>query len=109
MSKAEACGGQAAVFSALGDPTRLALVATLADGEPRSIVALSADSGLTRQAVTKHLHVLERAGLVRGLRMGRESRFAFEPSGMAEATAFLRTVSERWDEALGRLRRLVEE
>ncbi len=108
MPKAEDWAGRAAVFAALGDPTRLAIVATLSDGEPRSIVALSADSGLTRQAVTKHLHVLERAGLVRGMRVGRESRFALDPAGLAGADAFLRAVSDRWDEALGRLRGLVE-
>jgi DNA-binding transcriptional ArsR family regulator len=99
----------APVFAALGDPTRLALLARLADGEARSIVALAADTRLTRQAVTKHLHVLERAGLVAQRRTGRESRFACRPEPLATARAYLDAVSAHWDRALGRLRSLVEE
>lgn len=98
----------APVFAALGDPTRLSLLLTLSDGETRSIAALSADSRLTRQAVTKHLQMLERAGLVRSLRVGRESRFTYRPEPMAEARIYLDTVSRQWDEALGRLRAFVE-
>lgn len=97
------------VFAALGDPTRLALLVRLSDGEPRSISALSADSAITRQAVTKHLRVLEQAGLVRGERVGRESRFAFRPERVMEAKAYLETVSSQWDETLERLRAFVEE
>lgn len=97
------------VFAALGDPTRLALIARLSDGEPRSISALSADSAITRQAVTKHLRVLEGAGLLRGQRVGRESRFAFRPERVMEAKAYLEAVSSQWDETLERLRAFVEE
>jgi DNA-binding transcriptional ArsR family regulator len=100
--------GAAAVFAALGDPTRLALLLTLSDGETRSIAALSADSRLTRQAVTKHLQMLERAGLVRSHRTGRESRFTYRPEPMADARTYLDTVSRQWDEALDRLRAFVE-
>jgi DNA-binding transcriptional ArsR family regulator len=105
----DAGAAPAVIFAALGDPTRLALLARLADGEARSIVALSGDTALTRQAVTKHLRVLERAGLVAQRRMGRESRFAYRPEAMATARSYLDAVTGHWDRALGRLRRLVEE
>jgi DNA-binding transcriptional ArsR family regulator len=98
----------APVFAALGDRTRLSLLARLSDGQPRSITALSGDTRLTRQAVTKHLRVLENAGLVRMSRVGRESRFAFRPDPIADARAYLDGVSRQWDEALSRLRSLVE-
>ncbi len=95
-------------FHALGDPTRLEIVARLSDGESRSITSLSSDFDLTRQAVTKHLRVLEMAGLVTKARIGRESRFELEPRGMTDAREFLETVSKDWDLALGRLQSLVE-
>ncbi|MFN2443320.1 MAG: ArsR/SmtB family transcription factor [Thermoanaerobaculia bacterium] len=112
MSRSEASltlPGPAPVFAALGDPTRLGLLARLSDGEPRSISELSTDSILTRQAVTKHLRVLEQAGLVRGRRVGRESRFEYLPERVVEAKAYLEGVSSQWDETLGRLRAFVEE
>ncbi|MGH9458660.1 MAG: ArsR/SmtB family transcription factor [Thermoanaerobaculia bacterium] len=109
MSNVEPAPAAASVFAALGDPTRLALLAELSDGRPRSISALSARSTLTRQAVTKHLRVLENAGLVSSLRIGRESRFHYEPEKIEEARGFLDAVSARWDEALARLRAFVEE
>jgi DNA-binding transcriptional ArsR family regulator len=96
------------VFAALGDPTRLSLLTKLSDGQTRSIARLSGDTNLTRQAVTKHLHVLERVGLVASLRVGRESRFAYQPEPIADARSYLDTVSAQWDEALVRLRSLVE-
>lgn len=99
----------APVFAALGDRTRLSLVSKLSDGRARSIAALSADTALTRQAVTKHLHVLEKAGLVGSIRVGRESRFAYRPEPIAEARSYLGAVSAQWDEALSRLRSLVED
>ncbi len=98
----------APVFAALGDRTRLSLLRTLSDGRARSIAGLSTDTTLTRQAVTKHLHVLQRAGLVSSLRVGRESRFAYRPEPIAEAKTYLDTVSAQWDDALSRLRTLVE-
>lgn len=100
--------GPAPVFAALGDPTRLALLAKLSDGDARSIAALSAGGALTRQAVTKHLHVLEGAGLVRRARVGRESRFVMRPEPVAQARAYLDEVSRQWDDALSRLRAFVE-
>ena len=111
MSKGEAVPAQSdptPVFAALGDPTRLALLAKLSDGEPRSISALSADSAITRQAVTKHLRVLEQAGLVRGKRVGRESRSVFRPDPVMEARRYLEAVSSQWDVTLERLRAFVE-
>ena len=99
----------APVFAALGDRTRLSLLERLSDGRSRSIASLSTDSELTRQAVTKHLHVLERAGLVNSVRVGRESRFAYRPEPVAEARSYLESVSAQWDEALARLRAFVED
>jgi DNA-binding transcriptional ArsR family regulator len=101
-------GDPAPVFAALSDRTRLSLMTRLSDGEARSIAALSADTTLTRQAVTKHLQVLQKAGLVCSLRVGRESRFAYRPEPIAAARSYLDGVSAQWDEALGRLQALVE-
>ena len=98
----------APLFAALGDATRLSLLTKLSDGEMRSITGLSADTKLTRQAITKHLRVLENAGLVRSARVGRESQYAFRPEPIVELQAYLDGVSRAWDDALGRLRRLVE-
>ena len=100
---------RARVFAALGDETRLALVAKLCSGERRSISELSEGSSLTRQAVTKHLHVLERAGLVRCAHAGREALFEFSPKPVEEMKEYLDFVSAKWDEALGRLKAFVED
>jgi DNA-binding transcriptional ArsR family regulator len=100
--------GYAELFATLGDGTRLALVERLACGEPRSIAELTAGSKLTRQAITKHLRVLERAGMVRCERAGRESRYAFDPRPVEEMRGYLEMVSVEWDAALGRLRDFVE-
>ena len=99
----------APVFAALGDRTRLSLLLRLSDGRSRSIAALSADSRITRQAVTKHLHVLQDAGLVSSVKIGRESRFAYRPEPVAEARSYLDRVSAQWDDALGRLKAFVED
>ena len=99
---------RARVFAALGDKTRLALVATLCSGEPCSITRLSEESKLTRQAITKHLGVLERAGLVRSTLAGRERLFAFDPEPIEELKAYLNSVSKQWDETLSRLKSHVE-
>jgi DNA-binding transcriptional ArsR family regulator len=98
----------AIVFAALGDETRLALLVRLSGGEPCSIAQLTEDSNLTRQAITKHLRVLEDAGLVHSRRAGRESRFEFDPQPIEAATKYLELVSEQWDDALSRLKSFVE-
>lgn len=97
------------MFAALGDETRLALVATLSSGEPYSISRLTSGSRLTRQAITKHLRVLEHAGLVRSIRRGRESLFEFDPKPIVELKEYLEIVSRNWDEKLARLKKFVEE
>jgi|SRR5215472_4268733 len=98
----------ASVFSALGDDTRLALIAHLANGLPCSISELTRDSRVTRQAISKHLRVLETVGMVRSVRHGREHRFEFRPHSIDEAKRYLEFVSAQWDEALGRLKSFVE-
>lgn len=109
MSKAERhVADPAPVFAALGDRTRLSLLIKLSDGRTRSIASLSADIHLTRQAVTKHLRVLEKAGLVESTRAGRESLFGYRPEQVAQARSYLDTVSAQWDGALGRLQSFVE-
>lgn len=97
-----------AVFAALGDETRLSLVTTLSGGEPRSIAQLTGGSKMTRQAITKHLRVLESAGIVHGVRAGRESLFEFDPQPMNELQEYLGRVSAQWDQVLSRLKSLVE-
>ncbi len=98
----------APVFAALGDETRLALVRKLCGGEPRSISQLTRGSRLTRQAITKHLRVLERARLVRSTHAGRESLFALDPEPIEDLKRYLDLVSEQWDQALARLKAFVE-
>ncbi len=96
------------VFAALGDETRLALVVRLSGGSALSITSLTEGSALTRQAITKHLRVLQGAGLVRGVRRGRENLFELEPEPLDEARQALDGISRQWDEALARLKALVE-
>jgi DNA-binding transcriptional ArsR family regulator len=96
------------LFAALGDPTRLRLVARLCEGGPQSIASLTDRSAVTRQAVTKHLRVLKGAGLVRDSRLGRESRWAVESEQLEVARRYLAAISERWNERLEALRRHVE-
>ena len=98
----------APVFAALGDPTRLDLVAKLCGGRPRSISQLTVDTQLTRQAVTKHLRVLQQARIVSSVRAGRESRFSFNPEPIEEIRKYLERVAGQWDDALARLRSFVE-
>jgi len=98
----------APVFAALGDKTRLSLVAKLCGGEPHSISQLARGSRLTRQAITKHLRVLERVGMVHSVRSGRESLFELNPGPLEEIRRYLDRVSEQWDQALSRLKSFVE-
>ena len=107
-SAAASAPRQAAVFAALGDPTRLALVSRLCRDAPCSIAQLSNASPLTRQAITKHLRVLEQAGVVRAETIGRERVFELETEPLTEAQSYLNNVSQQWDEALARLQAFVE-
>ena len=99
----------AALFAALGDETRLGLVARLASGQPCSIVQLTEGSRLTRQAITKHLRVLANAGIVRCTRSGREALYEFQPRPIMEMHEYLESVSRQWDMALSRLKSFVEQ
>ncbi len=98
----------ASVFAALGDETRLAVLTKLCEGVPQSISRLTAGTNLSRQAVTKHLRVLANAGVVRNVRVGRESLFELEPRPIAELRNYLDQVSKQWDDALARLKSHVE-
>jgi len=98
----------APVFAAMGDKTRLLLVAKLCSGQPYSISQLAAGFRLTRQAITKHLRVLERARIVHSVHAGRETRYEFDPKPIAEMKRYLEFVSAQWDGALARLKLFVE-
>ena len=98
----------APVFAALGDANRLRLVARLGGGEPMSISRLTVGSGITRQAVTKHLHVLAGAGLVRSSRRGKENLWRLERSRLEEARRSLELISRQWDQSLAKLKTFVE-
>lgn len=100
--------GAAPLFAALGDPARLRIVTRLCDAGPQSIVRLTQGSKISRQAVTKHLHALAEVGLVRSERRGRESRWRLDTQRLAEAERYLSQITARWDEALDRLKALVE-
>jgi DNA-binding transcriptional ArsR family regulator len=94
----------APVFAALGDATRLLLVGRLIDGQTLSIAQLADGLDLTRQGVTKHLHVLQRAGIVRARSVGRESQFSYVAEPIDRARSYLDGVSRQWDDALSRLK-----
>jgi DNA-binding transcriptional ArsR family regulator len=96
------------VFAALGDETRLRIVAALCAGGALSIAQLTAGTAITRQAVTKHLHVLAGAGLVHDIKQGRERLWEFEPSKMDAARRLLDAISHQWDLRLARLKAYVE-
>jgi DNA-binding transcriptional ArsR family regulator len=99
----------APVFAALGDETRLKLVSSLSAGGPRSIAELTADTDLSRQAVTKHLRVLANAGLARDAKSGRERLWEFEPARLDKARRSLELIAAQWDHALSRLKSLLED
>ncbi len=99
----------ARLFAALGDKTRLRLVSRLGDGGPSSIEKLTKGFSVTRQAITKHLRVMEEAGLVSAMRRGRECVWKLSPEGVRSAQHYLEMISSQWDNALGRLRDFVED
>lgn len=96
------------MFAALGDPTRLQLIARLSGAGPQSIAALADGFDMTRQAISKHLRVMSAAGLARSESRGRETVWQLEPDGLAEATRYLNVISKDWDDKLRRLKDLVE-
>jgi DNA-binding transcriptional ArsR family regulator len=97
------------LFAALGDEIRLRLVARLCDDGPMSITRLTAGTKVTRQAITKHLHVMEEAGLVRCARHGRERVWQLEQARLNDARRYLDIIAKQWDEALGKLQKFVED
>lgn len=98
----------AAVFAALGDDTRLGIVSKLQDGSDHAISHLAQGFPLTRQGVTRHLRVLEDAGLVHSHRAGRETRYQLDTSALTRAQNYLARTSAQWDEAIERLAKHVE-
>lgn len=108
MVRPDELAAAAPVFAALGDETRLGLVTRLCAEGPLSIARLTAGRGVTRQAVTKHLHVLAQAGLARSFQLGRERIWELEPRQLLTARECLSQISARWDEALTRLQQFVE-
>ena len=100
---------QAPIFAALGDPTRLSLVAKLIDGKPHSISTLTEGSKVTRQAITKHLTVLEDVGLVSKIKNGRESLYELDPKPLESLQEYLELIASQWDKALHNLKAFVED
>lgn len=100
--------GAALLFAALGDPTRLALLQRLSDEGPASISMLAETFAITRQGVTKHLHVLAEAGVIDGNRQGREQVWALNPTRLAEGQRCLEIIARGWDDALARLKAHLE-
>jgi DNA-binding transcriptional ArsR family regulator len=98
----------ASLFAALGDPTRLHVLSRLSAEGPLSITRLAEDARVSRQAVTKHLAVLADAGVIRDSRHGRERVWELTPRRLEDARRALEAISARWDEALERLKELVE-
>ena len=98
----------ALIFAALGDETRLRIVAVLCSGGAMSIAQLTSGTEITRQAVTKHLHVLADAGLVHDVKVGRERLWEFEPGQIEEARRSLELIGQQWDQALNKLKMAVE-
>jgi DNA-binding transcriptional ArsR family regulator len=109
MPKAESVPDPANVFAALGEPTRMQLLGRLGDGAPKSITRLAEGMAISRQALTKHLRVLQTAGLASATRDGRETLYRLDPAGLLAAEAWIGTVSRQWDAAIDRLKRHVED
>ena len=98
----------ARLFAALGEPTRLDVVDRLRDGSEQSIALIAADLPISRQALTKHLKVLEAAGIAHSRRFGRETVYRIDPGGLVAAEQWIADVSTQWDGAIDRLKKHVE-
>jgi DNA-binding transcriptional ArsR family regulator len=96
------------IWAAIGDPTRLRVVDLLLTGGPATASSLSRQLPVTRQAVAKHLAVLERAGMVRAEPSGREVRYGVEPEQFDRALAQIAAVSQAWDRRLRRIKAIAE-
>jgi len=106
--KKAAVRNAAPIFAALGDETRLRIIAVLCAGGALSITQLTTGTEITRQAVTKHLHILARAGMVHHVKVGRERLWQFEPAPLTEARRSLELIGQQWDYALRKLKMAVE-
>ena len=106
--KKSALRHSAPIFAALGDETRLRLIAILCAGGAMSIAQLTSGTEITRQAITKHLQVLADAGMVRDVKVGRERLWEFEPTQLEEARRALEVIGQQWDRALNKLKMAVE-
>jgi DNA-binding transcriptional ArsR family regulator len=95
-----------ATFTALSDPTRRMLVGLIAERGSVTASEAAKELPITRQAVAKHLAVLQDAGLAEPSRAGRETRYALQPQALADAAAWMSQVGSEWDERLARLQRL---
>jgi len=100
---------RADIFAALGDPIRLSLVSKLVGGKPHSISALTEGTKVTRQAVTKHLRVLEDVGVVHSTKDGRESLFELDTKPLESLQEYLEIIAIQWDQSLNNLKKFVEE
>ena len=109
MSPTTAPIGADDILGALGDRTRRSLLQAVAEQGPLTATELATPSGISRQAVSKHLGVLEQAGLVRAVRVGREARYEVVPGSLTPAAAWLERVGRAWDDRLIRLRRHLDE
>lgn len=96
------------VFAALADPTRRHIAERIAGAGPITATTLAADLPISRQAVAKHLGVLDAAGLVSAAKVGRETRYDFEPAALTQLTSWAAEVGDAWDRRLGDLRTIVE-
>ena len=105
MSPSPSSHGADAVLGALGDPTRRSVLQSVAEDGPLTATELAGPFGISRQAVSKHLSVLEQAGLVRAERVGREARYEVVAGSLDPAAAWLDRVGATWDRRLTRLRR----
>ena len=107
-STAASVRAPAAIFAALGDATRLRLIARMSGEGPLSIASLAGGFDISRQAISKHLRVMSEAGLATSGRRGRETVWQLEQDGLVEARTYLQAVSKDWDEKLRRLKHMVE-
>src|SRR5688572_18103890 len=105
---AASVGAPAVIFAALGDETRLRLIARLSDAGPQSIASLAGGFDISRQAISKHLRVISSAGLARSEQRGREVVWRLEPHGLAQANRYLAAIATDWDDKLRRLKDIVE-